>query len=74
MEPIGTFYAGILDFGEAAPDYEGIAEAVNFLRASDVKMMVGKASYDKGSARLPFLLKEPEKPIIGIGSPNAKTA
>ena len=32
MEPIGTFYAGILDFGEAAPDYEGIAEAVNFLR------------------------------------------
>lgn len=72
MEPIGTFYAGILDFGEAAPDYEGIAEAVNFLRASDVKMMVGKASYDKGSARLPFLLKEPEKPIIGIGSPNAK--
>lgn len=72
MEPIGTFYAGILDYGEAAPDFEGLAEAVNFLRAANVKMMVGKASYDQGSARFPFLLKEPEKPIVGIGSGSSK--
>lgn len=72
MEPIGTFYAGILDYGQSTPDYEGIAEAVNFLRASNLKMMVGKASFDKGSARFPFLLKEPEKPLAGIGPSNTK--
>ena len=72
MEPIGTFYAGILDYGDAAPDFEGLAEAVNFLRASNVKVMVGKASYDKGGARFPFLLKEPEKPLVGIGASSSK--
>ena len=72
MEPIGTFYAGILDYGDAAPDFEGLAEAVNFLRASNVKVMVGKASYDKGGARFPFLLKEPEKPLAGIGASSSK--
>ena len=74
MEPIGTFYAGILDYGDVEPDFEGLAEAVNFLRASNVKMMVGKATCDNGRTRLPFLLKEPEKPFIGMGSPSNKTA
>lgn len=74
MEPIGTFYAGILDYGEAPPDFEGVAEAVNFLRASNVKMMVGKASCDQGRTRLPFLLKETEKPLMGMGSSNSKHA
>ena len=45
-DPIGTFYAGILDYGDAAPDFEGLAEAVNFLRASNVKVMVATPPYD----------------------------
>ena len=69
MEPLGTFYAGVLDYGEAEPDFEGIAEAVNFLRASNVKMVVGKASRADGRTRFPFLLKEPERQIVGFGSP-----
>ena len=72
MEPIGTFYAGILDYGAQEPDFEGMAEAVNFLRGANMKVIVGKAACEGGRTRFPFLLKEPDKPLVGLGSSNAK--
>lgn len=72
MEPIGTFYAGILDYGAQEPDFEGMAEAVNFLRGANMKVIVGKAACEGGRTRFPFLLKEPDKPVVGLGSSNAK--
>lgn len=65
MEPLGAYYAGILDYGCRQPDFEGVAEAVNLLRASNMKVMVGRTALDEeGRFRLPFLLKEPEKPFL----------
>lgn len=72
MEPIGTFYAGIIDYGAAEPDFEGMAEAVNFLRGANVRMVVGKASLDAGRTRFPFLLKEPERPMPAMGGSTSK--
>lgn len=61
---IGTFFEGVIRCPDAAPDLEGVAATVNFLRANDVMIDIGKARLKDGSACLPFIVKEPESRLV----------
>ena len=57
---IGAFYEGVIDYKGAEPDFEGIAQAVNFLRSNNVMIDIGKARVKDGAACFPFIVKEPD--------------
>ncbi|MFR1640037.1 MAG: AAA family ATPase [Eggerthellaceae bacterium] len=56
----GAFYEGVIDYQGAEPDFEGIAQAVNFLRSNNVMIDIGKARIKDGAACFPFIVKEPD--------------
>lgn len=64
---MASFYEGIIDYRGADPNYEGIAEAVNFLRANEVMIDIGKARIENGSARFRFIVKEPDQLLLKAG-------
>ncbi|WP_080798068.1 AAA family ATPase [Arabiibacter massiliensis] len=61
---IGTFFEGVIRCPDASPDLEGVAATVNFLRANDVMIDIGKPRLKDGAACLPFIVKEPESRLV----------
>lgn len=66
--PIGTYFAGVLDYDGGMPDLEGVAAGVDLLKASDVKFSIERARLgDDGHVRFPFVMKELEPAVPGMG-------
>lgn len=61
---IGTYFEGVIVYPGAQPDLEGVAASVNFLRANDVMIDIGKTRLKNGNACLPFIVKEPESRLL----------
>ena len=64
------FYEGVIEY-QGEPDFEGLAQAINFLRAGGVAINVGRAATKDDVTRLAFLVKEPETVSL-MGDKDAK--
>lgn len=53
------YYEGIIKYGTRPPDFEALAAAVNYLRANDVMIEVGRAHVKGDDVLFPFVVKEP---------------